>query len=536
MKRLIAPSLIAVLAVAMLVQLALAIGDRTSAYEWFDPIVDIRGILMRDFVREPDAERMQREMITAMIETLEDPHTTWVPPAREADFNKELRGTYVGIGAEVNIIDDYLTIISPMDGSPALDAGVLAGDVVTEIEGESTFQMPIDECIDRLMGEPNTQVTFRVRHVDGTEEDITITRRQIVTRTVRGVRRIGEEWSYCVDEDLGLSYIRITQFTGSTLGELQQVLEELRGNQLNGLVLDLRDNPGGALRAAVEMSDLFLDSGVIVSVRGRNEQENRTFEASSPGTLPAFPMVVLLNGASASASEIVAGALQENGRAKVLGTRSFGKGSVQEIRELDFGRGTLKYTAAYYYLPGGRNLHRIDGATVWGVDPDPGLVVPVTDEEYVARFRAQRELEIIREQNGEIEPCVTPEWIREHELDEQFALAVEVLRERVAGDPWRMVSDAESADVAVNTELEREAEIRSRILEQLHRSNERIQRLQGVADAIDVKMLVPDDVDLAGGEIELRDKLGNVVATFRLAGGDIETALRSLDLEPASQE
>jgi carboxyl-terminal processing protease len=478
---------------------------------------------------------MQESMISGMLEALDDPYTVYVPYEETDDFNKELRGEYVGIGAEVNIIDDYLTIVSPMDGSPALKAGVMAGDVVLEIGGESTFGLSIEECIDRLMGEPSTNVTIRVRHLDGTEEDLVVTRQRIVTQTVKGLRRFGEEWDYCIDAELGLFYVRVTQFNASTIRELRDVLDELQTNGLNGVVLDLRDNPGGALPSAVAMADMFLESGDVVTVRSR-DGEDRTFSATPNGTLPEFPMIVIVNSASASASEIVAGALQDNGRAIVLGTRTFGKGSVQEVRKLPFNRGTLKFTSAHYFRPSGRNIHRLPDSAVWGVDPDPGFVVAITDEAYIDMFRARRDFEIIRETDGEEPPCADAAWIRDKLLDEQLATAVEALRTRVRGNDWPAAGEDDSTLVAFGQELNRAMERRMRLLERLDELEIRIGELQHLASDAGRTPLLPEDVELTSGTITLRDKYGNLIGTFRIEGGNVELALESLDLEPLADE
>ncbi|MHC5023054.1 MAG: S41 family peptidase [Planctomycetota bacterium] len=537
MKNVVAPMLLVVLGGALLIQLPLAIADRTSTYEWFDPIIDIRTHIVRDFVEQPDEDAMQQAMIDSMIDTLDDPYTVFVPPADEDAFNKELRGTYVGIGAEVNIIDDYLTIVSPMDDSPALEAGVLAGDVVLEIEGESTYQLSVDDCIERLVGEPNTPVEIHVRHLDGTEEDISILRRRIVTRSIKGLRRVGEEWNHCIDGDAGLSYIRVTQFLADTVDDLRSAIEAARDRgELNGLVLDLRDNPGGALDAAVLMSDLFLEDGVIVSIKGRNHTNERAARARPDGTLPEFPMVVLVNGNSASASEIVAGALQDNGRAKVVGTRTYGKGSVQEVRELPYRRGTLKITTAYYYLPNGRNLNRGEDSTVWGVDPDPGLVVPETIDEYLDRLRARREFEVIRDPVEADEACGEPEWIRENLKDEPLAAAIEALQSHVAGDDWPTLSDLDPAVAAVDEELEGIAAHRGRLLQELRRVEDRIRELSAIAAESGQDPLLPPDIELVDGTLELRDRDGNVIGTYRIDSEDIRISLNTARLSPLAPE
>jgi carboxyl-terminal processing protease len=521
-----------VLSGALLVKLPLAIADRSNAYEFMDVVIDVRRILVSKFVKEVDDDTLRVGAISGIIEVLDDPYTLYVPPAEEVEFNKELRGHYVGIGAEVNIIDDYLTIVTPMDDSPALQAGVMAGDVVIEIEGESTYQLSIDECIDKLMGEPETKVTVRVRHLDDAEEDLLITRREIVTPTVKGLRRDGAEWDYCINEDLGLGYIRITQFNDETVDELREALLELTETGLGGLVLDLRDNPGGALSAAVRTSDLFLDSGDIVSYQPRHGQ-SRSWSATADEGFEEFPLIILVNERSASASEIVAGALQENGRAVVLGTRTFGKGSVQEVQPLPYDNGTLKYTTAYYLLPSGRSIQRRTESTVWGVDPDPGMVVPMRDEDYVAMFRARREFEIIRNAQAEDETCGDAEWVRANLVDEPLAIAVEAIEERILNDAWPTGSDEDASLVAFDQELMRATDRRNRLIESLSRTEARIHELQDLSgEAGEQEPILPPDVSLENGRLTITDSQGNPIRAFRIGSGNLELALRAVELEP----
>ncbi|MDY7107222.1 MAG: S41 family peptidase [Planctomycetota bacterium] len=542
-KRVIAPALVVALFGALLVQLPLAIAERTSIYEWYNTIQDVRHVLVEDFVRPPDEEAMQRAMIGAMIETLDDPYTQYVPPDDTDEFNKQLRGTYAGIGAEVNFADGHLVIITPMDDSPALRAGIMAGDVVLEIDGESTFEekpanyrRKLNECVEKLTGEIGTEVDLTVRHLDDTEETITVIRDRIVTRTVRGLRRVGEAWSHCLDGELGLSYIRITQFNDATVDELKAVLDHLQGGGLNGLVLDLRDNPGGGLPTAVTMADLFLEEGAIVSVRPR-EGEEVTYRAEAEGTLPDFPMIVLVNGQSASASEIVSGALQENDRAKVLGTRTFGKASVQEVRTLPYNEGTLKFTTAHYYLPSGRNLNRTpDSSVAWGVDPDPGFVVPISDEDYLEMFRARREYGVIREPEEPADLCTGADWIREHLLDEQLAAAVEALQSRLRGAAWPEPGEAEAGQIAFDQELARAMDRRTRLIDQLAALEDRIDTLQQLGEEAGREPLLPPEVDLVDGTITLHDRHGNLVGTYHIDGGAVNLALETLALTPVGEE
>jgi len=532
-KRIVAPALLFVVSATLLIQLPIAIADRSSAYDLFDPIVDVRRILLDRYVEPVDEVRMQQAMIDGMIETLDDPYTQYVPPAKTADFNKQLRGTYAGIGAEVNFVDGYLTIVTPMDDSPALRGGIHAGDVVLDIDGVSTYEererdyrRKLDECIEYLTGESGTPVTLKVRHLDGSEEDLEIVRGRIVTRTVKGLRRDGEHWSYCVDHERGLSYVRVTQFNATTVKELATALEALPADQLNGLILDLRDNPGGGLPGAIGMSDLFLDGGTIVSIRPRVGDEVK-YSAHRAGTLGDFPLLILVNRNSASASEIVSGALQDNGRAKVMGTRTYGKGSVQEVRPLKYDGGTLKFTTAHYYLPSGRNIHRAPGAKSWGVDPDPGLVYPVADKEYFEMLRARREFEIIRDIDDT--GCLDAEWIRGNLLDDQLAAAVEALGARVSVGEWPVLTDDEPDRVAFEQELQNQLDERLRLYRRLGAVEQRIDEIQ--VSAPPEEPLLPEGVDLSEGTITIRDKSGEVIGTYRLEGGNLELALRSLALE-----
>ena len=530
-KPIIGRALLIVLFGALLVQLPIAIAARATDYEWFDPIVDVRALLLAHYVETPDESAMQQAMIHAMIDTLEDPYTAFVPPSEEAEFNKDLRGTYVGIGAEVDIVDDYLTIVSPMDGSPALEAGVLAGDVVLEIEGKSTYKLTIDECINTLMGEAGTPVRVKVRHLDGSEQELQITRRQIVTHTVRGIRRDGEAWDCCIDGELGLSYVRVTQFNGNTIDDLRELLMTLQEKGLNGLVLDLRDNPGGALTAALDMADLFLASGTIVSVKAR-EGESRSWQAQADGTLPDFPLVVLINGNAASASEIVAGALQDNDRARIIGSRTYGKGSVQEVRELPDKRGTLKFTSAYYFLPNGRNIHRRPSSDIWGVDPDPGYAVPMSIEQYREMVLARRDYDAIRSRGADSGPCNDSTWVLQKLHDVQLDAALRALRTRVRSGEWAPVGEDEPTLIALQQEIDLETQRRMRLLELLNTSETRLAQLTHATAEAGADPLLPPDIDLSDGTLALRDKHGNVIGTYRIESGDVELALQALELEP----
>ena len=466
---------------AALMQSTLAFRGTSNDYAWFDPIVEVRGLLLENFVTPVDDGSMRDAAIAAMVESLGDPYTVYVPPAAEDDFNKDLRGAYVGIGAEIDIVDGWLTIVTPLDESPALAAGVRSGDTVLSIEGETTFGLTSRQCADRLMGEAGTTVNIRVRHADGEEADLAIVRSPIRTRTVKGFSRDGESWRFLLSPESRIAYIRITQFTDETVAELRAALESIEPPPA-ALVLDLRFNGGGTLTGAIDMADLFLEEGTVVSVKSRRGLE-RSWSADEDEDDFGIPMVVLVNGSSASASEIVAGALQENGRAKVLGQRTYGKGSVQEVRELPDDAGILKLTTAHYALPSGRSLHRTPESERWGVDPDPGFHVPMTDEQNRDLVVGRRTYEAI----GNAADAETLErwgdsaWLRESLGDLQLAAAIEALKARLAGGDWIAVGDDSSEITVAADELRNQIEFRRRLLRELESVEARIARLEGRA-------------------------------------------------------
>ncbi len=494
-------------------------------YRFFDPIVDVRALIEQRFVEDPDFDEIQKAAIDAMVEALGDRYSEFIPAADIAEFDKNTRGSYVGIGAEVRMENCWLIIASPLEDSPAFKAGVMAEDRVTAINGESTCDLSLNECIARLTGEPNTPVTITVDR-DGQTQEITIVRQKIETPTVKGVHYTGDGWDFWIDPSDKIAYVRLTQFTVASARDLTDTLRSLSERGMRGLVLDLRFNPGGLLGAAVEIADLFLDEGTIVSTKGRNYPEQRA-TARRAGTLPDFPMVVLVNRNSASASEIVAGALADNNRAVILGERSFGKGSVQEVIPLPSGAGQLKLTEKYYYLPSGRSLHRRDGETTWGVDPTEGFYVPMTDDEWREMTRLRRESEIIRagDDAGE-QDWSNPEWILEHLKDKQLAAAVEALEAKVRTGEWKKSGLESSPETLAAAELGRTAEYRDRLLRELARVDTQLSTLEkGAGDqaeaALAEKGPLPEDAELEGGSVEVFDAQGKKIATLRITGPDL---------------
>jgi carboxyl-terminal processing protease len=293
-----------------------------------------------------------------------------------------------------------LTIVSPLVGSPAYRAGLLAGDRIVEIDGTSTEGITIDEAIKRLKGPVDSTVTIGVVHPGAREpEDVVLKREMVHVATVLGDRRNADDsWNYLVDPEHRIGYIRITAFSRETARELRDVLERLVAEKVAGLVVDVRFNPGGLLTSAIEASDLFIDEGTIVSTEGRNVKSH-VWKARRDHTFRGFPVAVLVNRYSASASEILAACLQDHKRAVVVGERTWGKGSVQNVVELNGGRSALKLTTASYLRPSGKNIHRMPGAgedDPWGVLPDDGFEVRLSPQEIRLLSQLQYDRNIVR--------------------------------------------------------------------------------------------------------------------------------------------
>ena len=312
-------------------------------------------IVQKNYVEEPESQELVRGAIKGMLTSL-DPHSSFMNPDMYKEMQIDTQGEFQGIGITIGTRDGILTVISPIDDTPAFRAGILAGDKIVMIEGTSTKGMSLMEAVKLMRGPKGTKVTISIAR-EGEPELIkhTITRDVIPLFSVK-----------IKDHDPNIGYVRIAQFAKKTSTEFAEALEKIRGEKgeaFKGLVLDLRNNPGGLLVSAIEVADLFVDSGPIVTTKGRLQNQNFAYNAKSKGTEPDYPMVVLVNGGSASASEIVAGALQDYKKAILIGTTTFGKGSVQTIYRLGDGSG-MRVTTARYFTPSGRSIQ----AT--GIEPD----------------------------------------------------------------------------------------------------------------------------------------------------------------------
>jgi carboxyl-terminal processing protease len=512
---------------------------RSSDYAFFDPLLEVKSLITQRYVAEPDTKAMQLAAIKGMVDALDDPYTVYVAPTEVKDFEKELTGDFVGIGVQIVIRDGWLTVVTPLEDSPAFKAGVMAEDRIVEIEGKSTFGLNSGQCIELLSGEPGTKVGIIVERA-GEKIPLTMDRNRIVARTVKGFHwEPSGAWQYFVDPQRKIAYIRLSQFTPTSAEELAEALKSVGAadGTLGGLILDLRWNPGGVLQEAIKMADMFLKDGVIVSTKGRAHPEEVS-RAESDGTLPDFAMAVLLNSGSASASEVLAGALTENNRAITVGTRSFGKGLVQGVMTLPSGHGQLKITEQRYYLPSGRCLQRSDDSPQWGVDPSQGFYVPMTDEETTAMIEARGENDVLSAA-AKADPSqkwADPEWIVRRLKDKQLAAALEAVQARIDAGPgaeWKATGqELPAGNTMAASDLDRSQRLRDRMERELIKLDRRIEALATASgDAKVGRDLWPDSAELSGGHLDVFDKDGHLVTRLTITGQDLERWLIDADVK-----
>jgi carboxyl-terminal processing protease len=336
--------------------------NNDETYEGLKVFSDVIELIENNYVDEVDTKKLIEEAVRGMVGSL-DPHSALLPPEAFKELQIDTHGEFTGIGIHVTMRDNLVTVISPIEGTPAYKAGIKAGDKIIKVDGEPTEDLR--EAVKRMRGPKGTKVVITILR-EGEPEPLEF-------NLVRDVIPI-----YSVKHEMlkqGYGYVWITNFRDNTSEDLIEALEDLEGGKtpLKGLVLDLRDNPGGILSQAIQVSDIFLEEGEILSIKGRLRKHTKVFNAHADEVPRNYPMVVLINGGSASASEIVAGALQDHKRALIMGTTSFGKGSVQTVETLRDGYG-LKFTIARYYTPSGRSIQ------AKGVVPDIEVVAGRIDE------------------------------------------------------------------------------------------------------------------------------------------------------------
>jgi carboxyl-terminal processing protease len=377
-------------------------------FELLELFADTLDQVERNYVKDVTRRQLMEAAIRGMLSEL-DPFSNFIPPKQLDRFKVEVENEFGGVGIQVSFDNGQLRVISPLVGTPAYRAGVMSGDLITEIEGESTKGITLDEAVQRMKGLVGTKVKLKVLHAGAMEpEAIELERENIRVETVLGdTRNADDAWRWLVDQEQGIGYVRVTGFGRHTAEDLQRALKQLADQNVRGLILDLRFNPGGLLSSAIEVSDLFVATGRIVSTEGRNV-EPRSWDAQEKGTFAGFPMAVLVNRYSASASEIVAACLQDHDRAVIIGERTWGKGSVQNVIEMEGGASALKLTTAGYHRPNGKNIHKFPGAKDsddWGVNPNSGFEVKLSGKEMTQLMEQQRRAkDIVRKSNGEAKP------------------------------------------------------------------------------------------------------------------------------------
>ena len=320
-----------------------------------------------DYVEKPDESKLVESAINGMLAGL-DPHSSYMDPNSFHEIQVETRGEFGGLGIEVTMEDGLVKVVAPIDDTPAAKAGVMTNDIITKVDDEQVQGLTLNQAVEKMRGPVNTKIKLSIMR-KGADKPIVIT-------IVRDVIRVKSVRSHNEGDDVG--YIRITLFNEQTSDGLKKAISDLTSqlgaDKIKGFVIDLRNNPGGLLDQAISVSDAFLDKGEIVSTRGRNAEETQRFNARPGDLTKGKPVIVLINGGSASASEIVAGALQDHKRATLVGTRSFGKGSVQTIIPLGAGNGALRLTTARYFTPSGRSIQ------AKGITPDIEVLQEVPDD------------------------------------------------------------------------------------------------------------------------------------------------------------
>jgi carboxyl-terminal processing protease len=338
----------------------------SDTYRELNLFGDVFERVRADYVERPDDSKLVESAINGMLAGL-DPHSSYMDPKSFRDMQVQTRGEFGGLGIEVTMEDGLVKVVAPIDETPAAKAGVMANDIITHLDDEAVQGLTLNQAVDKMRGPVNTKIKLTIVR-KGADKPIEVS-------IVRDIIRVKSVRWHPEGGDIG--YIRVTQFNEQTTDGLKQAINDLNAqlgaDKIKGYVVDLRNNPGGLLDQAISVSDTFLEKGEIVSTRGRNPEETQRFNARPGDLTKGKPLIVLINGGSASASEIVAGALQDHKRATLIGTRSFGKGSVQTIIPLGAGNGALRLTTARYFTPSGRSIQ------AKGISPDIEVLQDVPD-------------------------------------------------------------------------------------------------------------------------------------------------------------
>ncbi len=415
LSKILAVGLAVVVGIGALPSRAMAAQDKT--YEQLKILVDVLDYIQENYVDEPDSQRLIYGAAAGMVRTL-DPFSQFMDPEAHGEIKTETEGQFGGLGIRIAIKDDWLTVMTPLPGTPAYRAGVLPNDRLVEIDGQTTKDMTLGDALKLLRGGAGTKVRLTLLRgpEDGGEGPWTSHEFNLA----REIVKIESVQSWMLNESVG--YVRILEFSAKTTEDFMDALNDLKKHGASSFVLDLRNNPGGLLSAAVEVASDFIDANrLIVYTQGRKPDSRQDFRAGPTAPYASAPLIVLINEGSASGSEIVAGALQDHKRAVIMGLRSYGKASVQSVIPLSDGSG-LRLTVARYYTPLGRSIHRDEKAKTGGITPD--IVVPVS-REMEAKLYSQWDL--IYAQGKKPKPAVkTDELVK----DETLERAIELLKAR----------------------------------------------------------------------------------------------------------
>jgi carboxyl-terminal processing protease len=421
----------------MFLQLPPMAAKQDSVVHTYSALVEVDALAKQQFVESIEDDRLVDGAIRGMMFKL-DPYSGYIAADELPAFERRSRGDFNGVGVEVGMQGGQLTVIAPVEGSSAAQAGVLAGDTLLSINGQKLVGRSVFEVEEMLVGLPGTNVYIEVRHPGERETSkLSLVRGPVHLTTVRGFRRDPSgDWEYMIDpggrtsrpsrEGPRIGYVRVSNFHENTMRDFDAALRKLLDDGAVALILDLRFNPGGLMQQAVAMVDRFVDDGLILSTVTRRRAVDE-YMAVREGTIDNLKLVVLINGNSASAAEIVAGSLQASGRAVVVGARSFGKGSVQHLIHLAGHKAAVKLTVAYYRLPDGRIIHRTDKNTLtdqWGITPD--VKVTLSEDEIQAIQESRRRVDVSPAVNAVSSPM--PELVRDRQLEEALAIARPMVR------------------------------------------------------------------------------------------------------------
>ncbi len=426
---------------------SLSAKPKDETMELYGLFVDAVEQVESNYVRPVQRKELLENALRGMLKNL-DEHSDYLSESEWKQFQKEIGESYTGIGVTDSTDQDSnrLKIIAPLVGAPAYVAGAMAGDTILEVDGQSTEGWTRDKAVEALMGRPGSTVKLTMMHPGAEKtETLTVTRAVIEQPSILGDRRKPDDsWDFMFDKERKIGYVRLAGFYEDTPEDFKKALDDLKSQGMKGLIIDLRNNPGGLLSAAVEISDLFVESGRIVSTKGRNTKE-KVYDAEKGGLYDApdgakpsegLAVVILANQYSASAAEILSACLQDHHRAVVMGHRTYGKGSVQNIMPLDDGDSVLKLTVATYWRPSGKNIHRFKNAKEtdeWGVSPDKGFEVDLNESALEDWMIARHDRDLLSSHNPvkpKLDKDGKPEPVKPF-VDKTLDKALEYLRGQV---------------------------------------------------------------------------------------------------------